>query len=134
MTEEDSEDIKRELELAGLKNPRMVEFHPPKTKKQKITKEYMDYHFKVENVERKISKEEFEKLREKLLSRKTEKEEIKKILLILAHQGKKEAIELLEEYSKMVQGELLDWTNLALDECKMFSKAKPGQIVKIFHT
>jgi len=132
LTKEDAEDIKRELELAGL-NSQMVEFRPLKTKKEKLMKEYMEYHFKVENVERKISKEEFEKLKEKLLSQKIGKEEIKKILLILAHQGKKEAIELLKEYSKIVDKDLLDWVKLALEECKIFSKAKPGKIVKIFH-
>lgn len=132
LAKEEAEDIKRELELAGL-NPQMVEFRPPKTKEQKVAKEYMEYHFKVEDVERKISKEEFEKLKEKLLSQKIGKEEIKKILLILAHQGKKEVIELLEEYSKMADEKLSDWVKLALQECKMFSKAKPGQIVKIFH-
>ena len=130
-TRENSEEIKRELELAGL-NPQIVEYQPPKTKKQRVVKEYMEFHFKVEDVERKISGEEFQELKGKLLNPKTE-EDIKKSLLILAHQGTKETIELLEEYLKKAQGELLDWTKLALEECKMFSKAKPGQIVKIFH-
>ena len=131
LTRENSEEIKRELELAGL-NPQIVEYQPPKTKKQRVVKEYMEFHFKVEDVERKISGEEFQELKGKLLNPKTE-EDIKKSLLILAHQGTKETIELLEEYLKKAQGELLDWTKLALEECKMFSKAKPGQIVKIFH-
>jgi len=43
------------------------------------------------------------------------------------------ARELLEKYLKMADQELSDWVKLALHECKMFSKAKPGQIVKIFH-
>lgn len=133
LTKEDSEDIKRELEFAGL-NPQMFELRPPKIREEKIAREYIEYHLKVENVERKISEKEFGKLKEKLLSQKTEKEEIKKILLILAHQGTKEAIGLLEEYSKMADEKLSDWIKLALHECQMFSKAKPGQRVKIFHT
>lgn len=131
LTKEDSEDMKRELELAGL-NPRMIEFRPPKTKEQKTAKEYMEYHFKVEDVERKISKEEFEKIKEKLLNSQNE-EEIKKLLLILAHQGREEAIRFLEEYSKRAPAQLQDWVKLALEECKIFSKTKPGQVMKIFH-
>jgi len=132
-TKEEMEDVKKELELAGV-NPKFVEFQPPKTKEQKTTVEYLKYHQIVENVERKISKEEFETLKEKLLNQKPEIEEIKKILIVLAHQGKKEAIELLEKYQMKAPKELKDFTNLALEECKIFSKAKPGQFVKIIHS
>ena len=131
-TGEEMEDVKRELELAGL-NQKFVEFQPPKTKDEKTQIEYLKYHSKVENVERKILQEEFEKLKEKLLNQKISIDEIKKILIVLAHQGTKEAIELLEEYERKCPAELKDFANLALEECKIFSKAKPGQFVKIIH-
>jgi len=131
-TGEEMEDIKKELELAGL-NPKFVEFQPPKTKDEKTQIEYLEYHSKVENVERKISKEEFEKLKEKLENPKTSEIEIKKALIILAHQGTRETIKLLEEYQMKAPKELKDFTKLALEECKIFSKAKPGQFVKIIH-
>lgn len=135
LTKEDAEDIKRELELSGL-NPQMIEVRPPKTKEEKINKEYMEYHFRVKDVERKISPAEFQDLKEKLLNPKTKKEEVKKILLILAHQGTKEAISLLEEYLKIVKKEdkeLLEWTKLALHECEALFKVPPGKMAKIFH-
>ena len=131
-TKEEMEDVRKELELAGL-NPKFVEFQPPKTKDEKIQIEYLEYHSKAENVERKIGKEEFEKLKEKLLKSKDE-DEIKKILIVLAHQGNKEAIELLAEYQRKCPADLKDFTSLALEECKIFSKAKPGQFVKITHS
>jgi geranylgeranyl pyrophosphate synthase len=126
------EDVKKELELAGV-NPKFVEFQPPKTKEQKITVEYLKYHQIVENVERKISKEEFEKLKEKLENPKTSEIEIKKALIILAHQGTRETIKLLEEYQKKAQKELKDFAKLALEECKIFFQAPAGKFVKIIH-
>ena len=130
-TKEEMEDVKKELELAGV-NPKFVEFQAPKTKDEKTQIEYLEYHSKVENVERKISKEEFEKLKEKLLKSKNE-DEIKKILIVLAHQGKKETIDLLAEYEKKCPIELKDFANLALEECKVFSQAPAGKFVKIIH-
>ena len=132
LTKDNYEEMKEELKLAGV-NPKMIEFDAPKTKEQKTAIEYMEYHQKVPDVERKISQKEFEEIKTKLENPKTEKEELKKLLLILAHQGKKEAIKLLEEFSKRAPAELKDWTKLALKECKLFAKAKPGQVVKIFH-
>ncbi len=131
-TKEEMEDVKRELELAGL-NPQLVEFQPPETREQKIQVEYLKYHQKVEDVERKISKDEFEKLKAKLLNPKTSSEETKKILIILAHQGKKEATELLEKYQKEAPVILKDFAKLALEECKILSQAKPGKIIRIIH-
>jgi len=131
-TKEEMDDIKKELEIAGV-NPKLVEFQPPKTKEEKTHFEYLEYHSKVENVERKISKEEFEELKEKLLNQKISSEDSKKILIILAYQGKKEVIELLERYEKECPAYLKDFANLALEECKIFSKAKPSQVIRIIH-
>jgi tetratricopeptide (TPR) repeat protein len=132
-TKEETEDVRKELELAGL-NPNFVEIRPPKTKEQKTHVEYLKYHQIVEDVERKISREEFEKLKEKLLNQKISIEEIKKILIVLAHQGKKEVVEFLEEYQEKAPEEVKDFANLALEECKIFLKAPPGKIVKIIHS
>ena len=131
-TKEEMEDIKKELELAGV-NPQLIEFRLPKTKEQKTHLEYLKYHQRVEDVERKITKEEFEKLKEKLLNPKTETEEIKKIFIVLAHQGTKEAIELLEKYQKRVPDSLKDFLKLALEECKIFSQTPPGKVIRIIH-
>jgi len=132
VTKEDFEEMKEELKLAGF-DPKMMTSGAPKTKEEKTNVEYMEYHWKVPEIERKISQKEFEEIKKKLLDFKTEKEELKKLLLILAHQGTKETIKLLEEFSKKSPKELKDWVKLALEECKIFSKAKPGQVVRIFH-
>ena len=128
---EEMEDVKKELELAGV-NPKFLKFQAPKTKDEKTQIEYLEYHSKVENVERKISKEEFEKLKERLLNEKNEAE-IKRILIVLAHQGTKEAIRLLEEYQNKAPKELKDFAKLALEECKIFFQAPAGKFVKIIH-
>jgi tetratricopeptide (TPR) repeat protein len=130
-TKEEMEDIKKELELAGV-NPKFVEFKAPRAEDERTQIEYLEYHSKVENVERRISKEEFEKLKERLLNEKNEVE-IKKILIILAHQGTKEAIKLLEKYQTECPTELKDFANLALEECKVSSQAPAGKFVKIIH-
>jgi predicted TIM-barrel fold metal-dependent hydrolase len=131
-SKEEIEDMKKEMELAKV-NPKFFEFRPPKTKEQKTVVEYMEYHHKVKDVERKISKEEFEILKEKLLNLKTKPEEIKKALVILAHQGTKEAIKLLEEYQRKAPKPFNDWAKLALEECKIFSKTPPGKVIRIIH-
>lgn len=132
LTREDYQDLKEEIKLAGF-SPKMTTLRPPKTKEEKTTIEYMEYHYKVPDVERKISKKEFEKIKEKLFNPETKEKEFKKLLLILAHQGTKEAIKLLEDCFEKASGELEDWVRLALEECKIFSQAKPGQVVKIMH-
>ncbi len=132
LTKDDYEEMKEELKLAGLL-AKMLQTEIPKTKDKKTVIEYMEYHSLIPDVERKISQKEFERIKNKLLDSKTKKEELKKLLLILAHQGKKEIVEFLEEFLKKVPKDLKEWVELALKECKIFSKAKPGEVVKIFH-
>jgi hypothetical protein len=131
LTPEDFENLKEEIKLAGF-NPQIFSYSPPSTEEE-INLEYIKFHQKVPEVERKISPKEFEEIKEKLLDKKTENEELKKCLLILAHQGTKEALSFLREYLEKAPKNLKDWAKLALKECELHSQAKPGQIVKIIH-
>jgi tetratricopeptide (TPR) repeat protein len=129
---EDMEEVKKELELMGL-NPKFESFKAPGTKEEKEIIEYMKYHHKVEDVERKISSEELQKLREKLFDKNTSLEELKKILLVLAHQDTKEAMNLLKEYQKNPRPQLKSWVKLAKEECQIFISQQPGKITQIIH-
>lgn len=132
LAEDELNEIKEELKLAGV-NPRIMTFKPPKTEKEKTVFEYMKCHQEVPDVERKVSEKEFQEIKEKLLNAETEENELKKLLLVLAHQGDGKSTALLKGYLKRAPAQLKDWVKLALNECKMFKKAKPGQVVKILH-
>lgn len=132
LMEEDYKEIKEELEIYGL-NPEFGEMRAPKTKEEKSIYEYMKLHSVVPDVERKISKQELEEIKEKLFSQNADSDELKKILLILAHQGTKEAIEIIENYSKKAKKELRDFAKLSLEECEAHFKAGPDKMAKIIH-
>lgn len=132
LMEEDYEEIKEELKIYGL-NPEFGEMKAPKTKEEKSIYEYMKFHSAVPDVERKISKQEFDEIKEKLFFKDVADDELKKILLILAHQGTKEAIEILEDYSKKSKKELRDFVKLAIEECSAHLKAGPDKMAKIIH-
>lgn len=131
-TPEDIKEVKRELELAGF-NPKMETFKLPETEEEKEIVEYMDYHHKFEDIERKISKEELKELEKRLFNKKTPLEELKKALLVLAHQGTGEALKLLRNYEKKSHSKLKGWVKLAKEEYQLFSDQKPGKAVQVIH-
>lgn len=132
LTKKDYEEVQEELKLYGL-NPKMFSKRPPETEDEKTIFEYMEYHSKVKDVERKISNAELKQIEGGLYKSQASEDELKKFLIILAHQGTKETIDVLKSYSKKAPEKLKDWLKLVLEECKMHSQAKPGQIVKIIH-
>jgi len=133
LSQEDIEDTHKELELAGF-NPNFGTFSQPTSKAEKESVEYLQYHQKVPNVERKISPQEFENLKENLLKPRLPFEEAKKILIILGHQGTPEVIALLRRYCKKPPKPLKKFAQMALEECKIFSQAEPGQPIKIIYS
>ncbi len=82
--------------------------------------EYIAYHQKIDNVEKKFSKEETITLTNELLNGKLEKEKEKEIILKLAHQGTKQALEALEKYQSQAKGDLAVWAKMAINECRAF--------------
>lgn len=128
LSQEDMDDLKNNLELAGF-NKNFGMFSQPTTKAEKESVEYLQYHQKVPNVERKIPKQEFKILKENLLNPKLPPEETKIVLIALGHQGTKEAITLLKEYRKKAPEPLKRFTQMALEECKMFSQENHSKVI-----
>ncbi|OIO49085.1 hypothetical protein COZ78_03570 [bacterium (Candidatus Gribaldobacteria) CG_4_8_14_3_um_filter_42_11] len=130
LSQEDMEDTRKELELAGF-DPNFGMFASPTTKAEKEQVEYLQYHQKVQNVERKISQQEFEDFKEKLLNAnlKLPLEDAKKILIVLGHQGTKEAIVLLRMYRKKAPKPLKKFVQMALRECEIFSQDNHSNII-----
>lgn len=128
LSQEDMEDMRKELELAGF-NPNFGMFSQPTTKAEKESVEYLKYHQVVANVERKISQQEFENLKENLLNLKLSYDEVKKILIVLGHQGTKEAIALLKEYCKKAPKPLKKFASMALEECEIFSQENHSKVI-----
>ncbi len=128
LSKEEMEDTRKELELAGF-NPDFGMLSQPTTKAEKESVEYLQYHQKVPNVERKISKQEFEMLKENLLNPKLPEEESKIILIALGHQGTKEAISLLKEYGAKAPKPLKRFAQMALEECEIFSQKSCSKVI-----
>ena len=130
LSQEDREDVKKELELAGF-DPSFGAISQSTNKAEKEQIEYLQYHQKVPNVERKISQQEFESFRETLLNAnaKLPLDEAKKILIVLGHQGAKEAIALLKLYRKKAPKPLQKFAQMALHECKIFSQDNPNNAI-----
>jgi len=96
----------------------------PNSPDAKVASEYIRYHQKVNNIEEKKSKEEVEKIGNKLFTKDIDKEDQKRITIILAHQGTELALEVLKEFAKKVKGnEMKVWLKMAIDECQAFLKS-----------
>lgn len=132
ISSEDIGEMRKELELAGF-NPNFGTFprsdSQPASKIERETIEYMRYHQKVPNVERKISKQEFENLKANLFNPKLLPEETKIILIALGHQGTQEAIFLLKTYLEKAPQPLKTFAKLALDECRIFSQENHSKFI-----
>jgi len=130
LSQEDLEDTRQELELAGF-NPNFGTFSQPTSQAEKESVEYLQYHQIVPNVERKISPQEFESLKENLLNAnaKLPLDEAKKILIVLGHQGTPEAIALLRRYCKKPPKPLKKFAQMALQECKIFSQENHSNVI-----
>ncbi|MCL5010999.1 MAG: hypothetical protein M1127_02205 [Patescibacteria group bacterium] len=132
LSQEDMEDTRKELELAGF-NPNFGMFARPTSQAEKEQVEYLQYHQKVPNIERKISQQEFKNLKENLLKPRLSFEEAKKILIVLGHQGTQEAIALLRRYCKNSPKPLKRFAQMALQECKIFSQESHSNVIPYFN-
>lgn len=122
-SQEDMEDTRQELELAGF-NSNFGTFSQSISQAEREQVEYLQHHQMVPDVERKISQQEFEDLKENLLKPRLPFEEAKKILIVLGHQGTQEAIALLRRYCKKSPKPLKKFAQMALQECKIFFQEK----------
>lgn len=81
-------------------------------------KEYLDYSHSFDRGE--LTEKETVNMGNILFDTKTELEDRKKVLTLLAHLGTITAFRQIEKYYKQPDKELKQWTALALQECKMF--------------
>ncbi len=97
----------------------------------KVIKEYIDYHKQVPNVEEKISPQKLQAVIKTLFAKQAKEKDLKKAILILAHQGNKKALAALEEKLNQADGWLKLWLELAIDECRNFLSLKQDKKPKI---
>lgn len=119
--EDEIEEMNEELEMNGVL-PQVVTINDENNPDEKAMIEYIEWHNKVEDVERKISAEEEKEISRKLFSSKTPSAEIKTCILRLAHQGTESALNLLEKFKRGDSLELKVWIKMAIEECRFFLK------------
>lgn len=117
MSVEDVNDIIEELKSEGLTGE-IAMFRDPKTPEGKAAIRYVSAHKKIS--ERKLTEKEIKIYGEKLFDKKTPVKEKEKILITLAHQKNKKALEILERYDKKSDPALKFWAKMAVDECRLF--------------
>ena len=120
-TKDETEEITEELKLNGL-SPQITVAKDEEGLKDREAVEYIEWHKKVKDVERKISDEEEKEITEKLFSKETPLPELKTCILRLAHQGTKSALNLLQKFEKSFPLKLKIWTEMAIEECEIFLK------------
>lgn len=127
---EDLKDVTEELKLEGLSG-QIAMFHDPKTPEERAAIKYISAHKKIKNLNKELTKKEMEFYGNRLLDKKTSIKEKEESLVILAHQGHKKALEILEEYNKNPNPSLKIWARMALDECRTFSEEGDYPVIQI---
>jgi len=119
-TAEDLAEIEVEFKEMGLSG-QITAVKNPDSPEGRAATEYVEWHKKIKNIDtQKLSPEEIKQNVNKLLDKETPIKEQKDLILILAHQGSKEALDGLKEYAKNPPEELKFWAKMAVDECKSF--------------
>jgi len=87
-----------------------------------MIKEYLEFHKRLPENYQKIPIEEIKIMGNSLFDASIKEiEKRKEIIILLAHHGTIEALEILEKYLEQVENEeLAFWTQVAIDECKTF--------------
>jgi len=123
LSEEESADLTKALKDKGLGGSIMA-VDDLESEEGMASVEYIEYHKKIpESYYLNMPEEEIEWSREILLSKKSEIEDKKRALIILAHKGRLDVYKILEEYEKNPDPELKIWLNLAIQECKNFMES-----------
>lgn len=115
------EEITEELKLNGL-SPQITVAKDDGGPQDMEVVEYIKWHDKVKDVERKISDKEEKEITGKLFSNETSLSELKTCILRLAHQGTESSLKLLQEFQKSFPTKLKIWLDMAIDECESFKK------------
>ncbi len=123
LSEEEFADLTKALKSKGMSGSIMA-IDDPDSEEGRASVEYIEYHKKIpESYYLNMPEEEIEWSREILLSKKSNIEDKKRALIILAHKGRLDAYKTLEEYEKNPDPELKIWLNLAIQECQSFMES-----------
>ena len=123
LSKEEFADLTEALKSKGMSGSIMA-IDDPDSEEARASVEYIEYHKKIpESYYLNMPEEEIEWSRKILLSKKSEIEDKKRALIILAHKGRIDAYKTLEEYEKNPDPELKIWLNLAIQECQGFLKS-----------
>ena len=120
---EDLYEVKEEFKQQGLMG-QISMIDDIKSPGAKATIEYIDFHKKIKNVEKKISANKCKELITEFLNKETSLNRQKYIIMRLAHQGTKVALNGLKKINKRVSGDLKFWTKMAINECNVFLNTK----------
>jgi len=138
LSEEDKEEIKRKLQNSEFSPEEFEEIIPllpelglsgqifgfdsSDNPQAQMATDYIKYHSKLPADYEKLPVEEIKEKGRLLLDPLfNDLENRKEIIILLAHHGSIEALEILQNYFEIAQAEELKfWTFLAIDECKAF--------------
>ena len=121
---EDLAEIEIEFKEMGLSG-QVTAVKDPNSPEGRAVTEYIERHKKIKNIDsQRLNPKEIKQNVRRLLDKKTCIEEQKDLILILAHQGSKEALDGLKKYAKNPHEELKFWAEMAVDECKSFLAGK----------
>lgn len=120
MSEAEFKALLSEMEAKGLRGTVMAVPEGPESEEGQAAREYIAYHEKVPHAWR-LS--EIEGFKATLLNPESSLEQKKQAMVILAHIGRPDVLQTLEEYARQPDEELRIWINMALQECESFLKS-----------
>jgi len=118
LSQEEMDELLAQMKQKGMKGT-IMEVSDFDSEEGKVAREYIDYHPKIPGI---VKKDEVERMKRVLLDVDSTIEEKKRAIMILAHVGRVDILETLEEYAKNPDEELRLWINMALQECESFLK------------
>jgi len=119
LSKEEMEELVAQMQQKGMKGS-IMEVPDFDSEEGVAAREYIDYHPKVPAM---VPKYEIDNIKKSLLDKESSIEQKKQAIVILAHVGRVDILETLEEYAKNPNEELRIWINMALQECESFLKS-----------
>lgn len=121
LTKDEADEITEELKLNGLlAGAVLLKDGSSDEEEIKVAREYIEWHNKVDNIEKKLTKNKEKEVGERLFSNNVSLSEIKDCILRLAHQGTKQSLKFLGDFRRKHSGELKTWAEMAMKECQSF--------------
>lgn len=131
-TSDDLTEVTEELKIAGLSG-QITMLRDPRAPGSREALEYIKAHEKLVHREKPLLPSDYKEFSAALFNKNSSIKEKKRALTILAHQGSRQALKILEEYNKNPDPKLRVWTTMAVEECRSFCErsSKSAPVVKI---